>query len=60
MTKTLRGLERKAVAPIPLATERVPVKRIGRDVSRCYCERCGQKRRACVCDADSKRTESDD
>jgi DTW domain-containing protein YfiP len=26
-----------------------PVARIGRDKRRHYCERCGQKRRACTC-----------
>jgi hypothetical protein len=31
----------------------VPVKRIGRDAKRCYCEKCGQKRRVCQCEEEA-------
>jgi hypothetical protein len=36
----------KSSAPVIM----VPVKRIGRDSKRCYCEKCGQKRRVCQCE----------
>lgn len=44
-----RLIAKVRVGPPLLLIPPKPVKRIGRDVARCYCLRCNQKKRLCTC-----------